>query len=257
MRALSILCLLLINLPLLAAELDGHYQATLDGQPAELILRSQGPEVSGEYVENGRLRLPLSGQFDGQVLQAQIREPRSGQVLANMNANYANGMLNASLAARDPGNGKTLVREALFQRTAFAPPPMATPAATRVSAPAAEPATVPVNPDQDPTLIGTWIYEQMSNSEGAEFASLSRVTTLRIRADGSIAQWQRTVAGGSEWSYDRPGELQYSGHWRSTDGLLLVQLDGSRDFQPAARYHFSEPYLVTESNTGKMTWQRR
>lgn len=247
MRALSILCLFALPLSVLAAELDGHYHATLDGQPAELILHSQGQQVTGEYVENQRLRLPLSGQFDGQVLQVEIRDPRSGQVLANMNANYANDMLNASLAARDPGNGQTLVREALFERTAAAPAA----AVTTVSAPLTN------NPDQDPQLVGTWVYEQMTNSTGAEFASLSMVTTLRIRADGSIEQWRRTVAGGSEWSYDRPGEQQYSGRWRSENGLLLVQLEGSKEYQPAARYHFSQPYLVTESNTGKMTWQRR
>ncbi len=256
MRALSILCLLVIIQSAEAAELDGHYQATLDGQPAELILHSEGQQVSGEYVENGRLRLPLSGQFDGQALQAQIKDPRSGQVLANMNANYANDQLNISIAARDPNDGKALVREALFQRVAATSQPTPAAAPTLTSAKAGL-ATVPVNPQQDPALVGTWIYEQMTNSTGAEFASLSMVTTLRIRADGSIAQWRRTVAGGSEWSYDRPGELQYSGRWRSMDGLLQVQLDGSRDFQPAARYHFSEPYLVTESNTGKMTWQRR
>ena len=237
MRALSILCLLAISLPIQAGELDGRYQATLDNQPTELILRSQEQQVEGEYVEGQRLRLTLTGSFDGQTLHAQISDPGSGQVLANMNANYANGMLNASLAARDPASGETLLREALFQRVGPPPPP--------------------ANPNQDPALIGTWVYEQMTNSTGLEFASLTTVTTLRIRADGTIAQWRRSVAGGSEWSYDRPGELQYRGRWRSDDGLLLVQLQDAREYLPAARYHFSEPYLVTESNTGKMLWQRR
>lgn len=230
------LCLL-IAVPALAGELDGRYQATLDNQPTELILRSQEQQVQGEYLEGPHLRLKLSGTFDGQLLQAQISDPASGQILANMNANYADGMLNASLAARDPASGEALLREALFQRVAPAPPP--------------------ADPNQDPALVGTWIYEQMTNSTGLEFASLTTVTTLRIRADGSIEQWRRSVAGGSEWSYDRPGELQYRGRWRSDGDLLLVQLQGASEFQPAARYHFSEPYLVTESNTGKMTWQRR
>ena len=65
------------------------------------------------------------------------------------------------------------------------------------------------------------------------------------------------MAGGSEWSYDRPGELLYSGRWRSEQGLLLVQLKGATEFQPAARYRFDTPYLITESNTGRMIWQRR
>lgn len=234
MRALSILCLFTIPLFALAAELDGHYRGTLDDRPTELILRSQGRQVEGEYLEGQRQRFTLSGSFDGQLLQAQISDPRSGQVLANMNANYAPDLLNASLAARDPQSGETLFREALFQRVAPPPPP--------------------ADPNRDPALIGTWIYEQRSDGEDA---SPSRVTTLRIRADGSIAQWRRTVVGSSEWSYDRPGELQYSGDWRSADGLLLVQLHRAGGYQPAARYRFDAPFLVTESNTGEMVWQRR
>jgi hypothetical protein len=192
--------------------------------------------MEGEYLEGSR-RYRLNGSVEGQALQGQISDPESGQVLANLNANYANGMLNVAFAARDPRSGETLLREALFQRMAPPPPPP--------------------DPHQDPALIGTWVYEQMSNSEGVEFASLTTVTTLRIRADGSIDQWRRSVAGGSEWSYDRPGELQYSGRWRSDKGLLLVQLKGAPEFQPAARYRFDTHYLVTESNTGQMIWQRR
>ena len=236
MRCLSLLCLLCATY-LAAAELDGRYQAMLDGQTTELVLRSDGQQVQGEYREGPHLHLTLRGSFDGQLLRAQISERQSGQVLANMNANYADGVLYASLAARHPLSGETLLREALFQRIAAAPP---------------EP-----DPHQDPALVGTWVYEQMNSGGGLELASPSAVTTLRIRADGSIAQWRRSVAGGTEWSYDRPGELQYRGRWRSDAGLLLIQLQGAGEFQPAARYHFSEPYLITESNTGQMTWQRR
>ncbi|UUY10080.1 hypothetical protein LRS11_08655 [Pseudomonas sp. J452] len=236
MRNPMTFCLLaLLSTTSLAAELDGHYRGTLDNRPSELILHSQGPEVTGEYVEGPQLRFKLSGSFDGQLLQAQISDPHSGQVLANMNANFANDMLNASLAARDPSSGETLIREALFERVAPPPPPP--------------------DPHQDPALVGTWISEL--SSESAELATLTTVTTLRIRADGSVAQWRRTVTGGSDWSYDRPGELQYSGRWRSDNGLLLVQLEGAREFQPAARYRFNAPFLVTESNTGEMIWQRR
>jgi hypothetical protein len=236
-RVLPIICLLVsITSPLPAADLDGRYRGTLDERPVELILRSQGERVEGEYVEDQR-RFRVSGSFDGQALQAQISEPASGQVLANMNANYANDMLATSLAARDPRSGETLLREALLQRVAPPPPPP--------------------DPNQDPALVGTWVYEQMADSDGLQYASLTMVTTLRIRADGSIEQWRRSVAGGSEWSYDRPGELQYSGRWRSDKGLLLVQLKGAPEFQPAARYRFDSPYLVTESNTGQMIWQRR
>ena len=237
-RLLSLLLPPLLAPVLLAGELDGHYHANLDGQPAELILNSQGQTVEGQYVENQRLRLNLKGHYDGQLLRAEISDPQSGLVIANMNATYANAMLNVSIAARDPRNGQVLERQALFQRGAPAGAPVA---AQRL----------------DPALIGTWIHEQQINSGGASFAAFATLLTLQLGADGSVAQWSLAAGGGSDWSFNSPGELQYRGRWRSDNGVLLVRLDGAADYQPAAYYRFSDPYLVTESNTGKMIWQRR
>jgi hypothetical protein len=233
-RLLSLLLLPLLAPVLLAGELDGHYHANLDGQPAELILRSQGQAVEGQYVENQRLRLNLKGHYDGQLLRAEISDPQSRLVIANMNATYANAMLNVSIAARDPRNGQVLERQALFQRGA--------PAATE---------------RLDPTLVGTWFHEKQINSGGASIAAFATLLTLQLGADGSVAQWSLAAGGGSDWSFNSPGELQYRGRWRSDNGVLLVRLDGAADYQPAAYYRFSDPYLVTESNTGKMIWQRR
>ena len=66
MRALSLLCLLAcISPPLLAADLDGRYQGTLDERPVELVLRSQGQQVEGEYIEDQDD--PSTGADDGVV----------------------------------------------------------------------------------------------------------------------------------------------------------------------------------------------
>lgn len=241
-RTLLIVVLCLLPGLLLADTLDGHYLTTLDGQPAEMHLRSQGQQVSGEYIEGARLRLKISGSFDGQLLSAQISEPQSGQVIANMNASYANGMLNTHIAARNPTTGATLERKALFHRQSLSA--AATPAPSSSAT-------------RDPALIGTWIHEKMINSGGASFASMTTQMILQLSEDGSVSQWTRSVAGGADWNYDSPGELQYSGRWQSNNGLLEVQMQGRSDYQPAAYYRFSEQYLVTESNTGKLIWQRR
>ena len=218
---------------------------TLDGQPAEMHLRSQGEQVTGEYVEGGRLRLQIRGSFDGQLLRAQISDAQSGQLIANMNATYANGMLNAHIAARNPTTGATLERKALFHRQ------NPSVAATTPSSKPSSSAT------RDPALIGTWVHEKIINSGGANFASMTTQMILQLSDDGSVSQWTRSVAGGADWNYDSPGELQYSGRWQSNNGLLEVQMQGRSDYQPAAYYRFSDQYLVTESNTGKLIWQRR
>ena len=221
-----------------AGELDGHYRTTLDGQPSELILRQNDAVVEGEYVESQHLRLVVKGRYDGKLLRAEISDPQSGLLLANMNATYANAMLNASIAARNPRNGEVLERQALFQREAAITTP-------------------PTSGTLDPTLVGTWVHEKIINSGGASFASFNTLMTLQLNADGTVTQWSRAVGGGGDWSYDSPGEVQYSGHWRSQSGMLMVRLAGAADYQPAAYYRFSDQYLVTESNTGKMIWQRR
>ena len=43
----------------------------------------------------------------------------------------------------------------------------------------------------------------------------------------------------------------------TTQTETASQLTGATDYPPAARYRFETPYLVTESNTGRMIWQRR
>ncbi|WP_339413845.1 hypothetical protein [Pseudomonas sp. EA_35y_Pfl2_R5] len=243
-RALLTLVLCLLPSFLLADSLDGHYLTTLDGQPAEMHLRSQGQQVTGEYVEGGRLRLQISGSFDGQLLSAQISEAQSGQLIANMNATYANGVLNTHIAARNPTTGATLERKALFHRQ-------------NLSAVAAQASSPSSSATRDPALIGTWVHEKIINSGGANFASMTTQMILHMQGDGSVSQWTRSVAGGADWNYDSPGELQYSGRWQSNNGLLEVQMQGRSDYQPAAYYRFSDQYLVTESNTGKLIWQRR
>lgn len=244
-RALLTFVLCLLPSFLLADSLDGHYLTTLDGQPAEMHLRSQGQQVTGEYVEGATLRLQISGNFDGQLLSAQISEPKSGQVIANMNATYANGVLNTHIAARNPTTGATLERKALFHRQNLS------------AAAAAQSSSPSSSATRDPALIGTWIHEKIINSGGANFASMTTQMILQLQGDGSVSQWTRSVAGGADWNYDSPGELQYSGRWQSNNGLLEVQMQGRSDYQPAAYYRFSDQYLVTESNTGKLIWQRR
>lgn len=228
--SLGLLCLIAQ-----AGELDGRYHAVLDGQPSTLILRQNNAGVEGEYLEGKRLRLTVKGRYDGKLLRAEISDPQSGLLLANMNANYANAMLNAAIAARDPRNGEVLERQALFQREA----------------------TAPAAQTQDAALVGTWLHERVNDSGGASFTAANTLMTLQLDADGSITQWSRSLGGASDQSQDSPGEVQYSGHWRSQDGMLMVRLAGAADYQPAAYYRFSDQSLITESNTGQMIWQRR
>ncbi|WP_183960989.1 hypothetical protein [Chiayiivirga flava] len=224
-----------------AAGIDGEYRATVDGVDTQLSLRSAGADVSGTYVE-GALRLQVAGRLEEDRLLARVREPSTGLDIAALDARIAGDTLDASIDAHNPLTGERKSARALFRRTL---PPATDAAATAVPG------------SLDRSLIGTWVNETMINSGGADFASFTTVMTMQLGADGRVSQWSRSVGGGGDWSYDGAGQLQYSGRWSSDGGVLYVQLDGQAGFQPAARYRFSDAYLVLENDRGRLIWQRR
>ena len=226
-----------------AAELDGVWRGMVDGQQTVLHLRREGNALSGIYAE-GALQLELSGHVEGERLQARIRESDSGLEIARFDAQVAGDALAASIDAMHPLTGERRSARASFRRDGSATG--SGDVATNV------PGTL------DRELIGTWVNEKMINSGGADFASFSTVMTMSLGADGRVQQWSRSVGGGGDWSYDSgAGELQYAGRWSAQDGVLYVQLDGMAGFQPASRYRFSDAYLVTENDRGRLIWQRR
>lgn len=232
-----------LAMPGAAAAIDGSYRATVDGTDTVLTLRSDGPSVTGDYVE-GALRLQLDGRIDSDGrLRARVREPNSGLDIAVLDAAVATDTLDATIDAQNPLTGERKSARARF---------------TRVGASVAAPATGTAAPGNlDASLVGTWVNEKMINSGGANFASFTTVMTMTLGADGRVSQWSRSVGGGGNWNYDSAGELQYSGRWSSQGGVLYVHLDGTADFKPTAQYRFSDRYLVTENNQGRLIWQRR
>ena len=101
MRAvLSVYLFAIMAMPSLAAELDGHYRANLDEQPTELILRSQGEQVEGEYLEGRHLRLTVSGRFDGQAAcMPASSAPRMSSNTSSPTCSTASGVTPAASAA--------------------------------------------------------------------------------------------------------------------------------------------------------------
>jgi hypothetical protein len=111
----------------------------------------------------------------------------------------------------------------------------------------------------DPRLVGTWVNENQINSGGGAggFASFSTVMTMVLNGDGTIQQFTQSVGGGGDWSSNSGRTLDFDGTWRAGDGTLLVHGMGLPDYTPAATYTFSGEYLVTQSDMGRLIWQRR
>lgn len=226
------------------AAIDGDYRTTVDGMDTVLTLRSSGDAVTGDYVE-GALRLRIDGRVADGRLRARVFEPSAGIDIAVLDAAVATDTLDATIDAQNPLTGQKKSARAVFTRVG------ASTATAATTASSAQPGTL------DASLVGTWVNEKMINSGGASFASFTTVMTMTLGADGSVSQWTRSVGGGGDWNYDSAGELQYSGRWSSEGGVLYVHLDGTDGFKPTAQYRFSDRYLVTENNQGRLIWQRR
>ena len=143
------------------------------------------------------------------------------------------------------------------------PPALATPAPTAQDARMQDP-PAPTQPTQpasqlDPRLVGVWVNENQINSPGGAggFASFSTVMTMELGADGTIRQFTQSVGGGGEWSSNSGRRLDFEGSWRASNNTLLVHGMGLPDYTPAATYSFSDQYLVTNSDMGRLIWQRR
>lgn len=111
----------------------------------------------------------------------------------------------------------------------------------------------------DQRLFGTWVNEQQINSSGGAggFASFSTVMTMELHPDGTIRQLTQSVGGGGDWSSNSGARLDFEGNWRASNGTLLVVGMGLPDYTPAATYSFSGEYLVTQSDMGRLIWQKR
>ena len=140
------------------------------------------------------------------------------------------------------------------------PPALATPAPSAQDARMQSP-PAPAQPASqlDPRLVGVWVNENQINSPGGAggFASFSTVMTMELDADGTIRQFTQSVGGGGDWSSNSERRLDFEGNWRASNNTLLVHGMGLPDFTPAATYSFSDQYLVTNSDMGRLIWQRR
>jgi hypothetical protein len=129
-----------------------------------------------------------------------------------------------------------------------APPPDA----QRITEPAPQAAT-----QRDSRLVGIWVNEDIINSGGSNFASYTTVMTMEIYSDGRIVQYTESIGGGGDWSYEGGRTLDFEGQWRGDGQTLSVFGMGLPDYTPAATYSFSGNYLVTQSDMGRLIWQKR
>ncbi|MFN3910813.1 hypothetical protein [Hyphomonas sp.] len=121
----------------------------------------------------------------------------------------------------------------------------------------AEPVQQPAATQQDARLVGIWVNENIINSGGGSFASYTTVMTMELHPDGRVVQYTESIGGGGDWSYDGGRTIDFDGQWRADGRTLYVYADPLPEFTPAATYSFSGEYLVTQSDMGRLIWQRR
>ncbi len=139
------------------------------------------------------------------------------------------------------------------------PAPAPAPQLSFDTPPPAEPQAQPqpVAAQRDARLVGIWANENIINSGGGNFASYTTVMTMELHGDGRVVQYTESIGGGGDWSYDGGRTIDFEGEWRADGRTLSVYAAPLPDFTPAATYSFSGAYLVTQSDMGRLIWQRR
>ena len=135
--------------------------------------------------------------------------------------------------------------------------PVPAPAQPVVASPAPAPAVQQPAAERDARLVGIWVNEDIINSGGGDFASYTTVMTMELYPDGRVVQYTESIGGGGDWSYDGGRTIDFDGQWRANGQTLYVYAAPLPDFTPAATYSFSGEYLVTQSDMGRLIWQRR
>lgn len=120
-----------------------------------------------------------------------------------------------------------------------------------------QPVQQPAAAQRDARMVGIWVNENMINSGGGNFASYTTVMTMELHPDGRVIQYTESIGGGGDWSYDGGRTIDFDGQWRADGQTLYVYAAPLPDFTPAATYSFSGEYLVTQSDMGRLIWQRR
>ena len=121
----------------------------------------------------------------------------------------------------------------------------------------AQPVQQPAAAQRDARMVGIWVNENIINSGGGNFASHTTVMTMELHPDGRVIQYTESIGGGGDWSYDGGRTIDIDGQWRADGQTLYVYASPLPDFTPAATYSFSGEYLVTQSDMGRLIWQRR
>ena len=111
----------------------------------------------------------------------------------------------------------------------------------------------------DERIIGVSVNEQQTNSPGGAggFASFSTLMIMELNADGTVRQMTQGVGGGADWSSDSGRRIDFEGQWKADGETLFVIGMGLPDYRPAATYKLVNSYLVTQSDIGRLIWQRR
>lgn len=106
-------------------------------------------------------------------------------------------------------------------------------------------------------MVGIRVNENIINSGGGNFASNTTVMTTELYPDGRVVQHTESIGGGGDWSNDGGRTIDFDGQWRADGKNPYVYASPLPDFTPAATYSFSSDYLVTQSDMGRLIWQRR
>lgn len=231
---LSLILWVMVQWPIHAQSgFNGTFLAVVEGMNCQLITQTSHNTISGSYDEGG-LRLQVIGTFYGKRANGDLKDPNSGRVVATFKAFLisANSLdLTFSISGQE--------RSHVFLREIMT---------------ASQSNSTSTTITHDQQLPGNWTHQVITGGNGT---SLETILYFQISADGSYAQYSRSVGGGTAWSYDSGQlDLQQQGMWYTRDNVLYIKGEGQQEYIAAATYRLSDEKLITEDIGGQKIWVR-
>lgn len=212
---------------------NGAFVAEVEGSTCRFQTKTTGQTIRGIY-EEGSVRLEVTGTTAGHQASGVLKETQAGTVVATFKAVLTNdNTLELTFLLLGEEVSHIFLRE---------------------GRPDVQTETGAGQAARDPQLTGTWSHQVITGDNSAGFQT---VLYFELRADGTYAQYSKSVGGGADWSYDsgQPA-LRQQGLWYSQDKIIHLQSAGQSAYTAAATYRFSGGKLITEDVNGRKIWVR-
>lgn len=245
MKILQIVVMLLMfNTMRSQINFEGIYQGNLNGDATKIVLKQNGSNVTGQYIETQHEYI-IKGRVESNSLLGQIIIPENDVILGTFESNLIPNGIHFDITLLE----LTKVAVDFYKATL-----------NQSNGPSVNSDLVAPhdNNPRDPLVVGSWIKEEIINSGIGELgAGMTTAYYLTFKLDGTFIQEKASSAGGANWSSGSNRSIDVTGQWYTKDQVMYVRPKGQNDYSRLNQYLFHDGSLVFTTPQGKyLIWNK-